>query len=64
MTANHESEAQKVERRSPKPEAAGSIPATLANAGSSNGRTAHFDCANAGSTPAPASILHHQDSTP
>lgn len=52
----HESEAQKVERRSPKPEDAGSIPATLANnAGSSNGRTADFDSANAGSTPAPAS---------
>lgn len=28
---------------------------TNTNAGSSNGRTAHFDCANAGSTPAPAS---------
>lgn len=58
-----EGEAQKVERRSPKPEDAGSIPATLANptasemevvAGSSNGRTAGFDPVNAGSTPAPA----------
>jgi uncharacterized protein (UPF0335 family) len=60
-TANDEGEAQKVERRSPKPEDAGSIPATFANAGSSNGRTAEFDSANAGSTPAPASTLSFAD---
>ncbi len=53
-TANEVDEAQKVERRSPKPEDAGSIPAADANAGSSNGRTAAFDAVNAGSTPAPA----------
>lgn len=47
------SEAQKVERRSPKPEDAGSIPATLATTGSSNGRTAAFEAANVGSTPTP-----------
>lgn len=56
-TANDVGEAQKVERRSPKPEDAGSIPATYASAGSSNGRTADFDSANAGSTPAPATSL-------
>lgn len=47
-------QAQKVERRSPKPKASGSIPETGASAGSSNGRTAPFDGVNAGSTPAPA----------